>query len=562
MAIDSPKNDFVEKHRWLTYADEVDTVYDGSKIIDGSITTEKLADYAVTTDKIDDESITLSKLDADVLNLVEDNVKAFDTVADMQAAMLAVGDICHTSGFHTSGDGGAAFYKVSVSGTISDIGTIALDGGLFAVCISDEIPTAQYVYNKERKSAFMYMLQDNDDLSDYVPSIIANAAINSVIIPVGSFVVSQTIEIPTSKTLVLQGEYSVFSEDKTIVKPTGNSIAMFELKSKSAFIGGKIDFENTQNTTAFIINCHSAGVENVSISGTEIIGARETNQNFTQTGVYVECDNLDVTESGYLVYADFDLKIQEIGYAYHFHRQSATGAEVFLTSNYIHGYIRHCTRYVWFDFASGSYACNGSIIDATMQSGSLMSGETNYPAINLLGNGILVLGKLWDFDIDHQHPGVLLEASSANCYVSFDTSITDETTENGGVSLNSSFNYLSSVTRFQKCPITINTASSTLITDFTGYAYRIGYILYVDCLFKMTGNITAATNIFDINTEALLDLAFGNIITGTGATAGSVYLTNTGNPKHIVAASQITYSTGWKRLSLTARYNTIQNIAI
>ena len=63
MAIDSPKNDFAEKHRFLTYADEPDTVYDGSKILDGSVTTDKLADYAVTTDKIDDESITTVKLD-------------------------------------------------------------------------------------------------------------------------------------------------------------------------------------------------------------------------------------------------------------------------------------------------------------------------------------------------------------------------------------------------------------------------------------------------------------------------------------------------------------------
>lgn len=67
MAIDSPKNDFAEKHRWLTYADEPDTVYDGSKIMDGSVTTDKLADYAVTTDKIDDESITTVKLDDGVI---------------------------------------------------------------------------------------------------------------------------------------------------------------------------------------------------------------------------------------------------------------------------------------------------------------------------------------------------------------------------------------------------------------------------------------------------------------------------------------------------------------
>lgn len=161
MAIDSPKNGFVEKHRWLTYADDPDTVYDGSKIMDGSVTTDKLADYAVTTDKIDDESITTdklddgivttakledeavttakladgsvtgSKLDDTVLDMFEGNVKAFDTVTDMQAATLEAGDICHTNGFHASGDGGAAFYKVTASGTANGMNVLAC-GDLFA----------------------------------------------------------------------------------------------------------------------------------------------------------------------------------------------------------------------------------------------------------------------------------------------------------------------------------------------------------------------------------------------------------------------------------------------
>lgn len=137
MAINSPKNDFAEKHRFLTYADEVDTVYDGSKILDGSVTTDKIADYAVTTDKIDDESITLSKMNTDVLNLLEGNVRAFETVADMQAADLNAGDICHTNGFHASGDGGAAFYKVTASGTANGMDVLAC-GDVFANLVITE----------------------------------------------------------------------------------------------------------------------------------------------------------------------------------------------------------------------------------------------------------------------------------------------------------------------------------------------------------------------------------------------------------------------------------------
>lgn len=156
MAIDSPKNDFAEKHRWLTYADEPDTVYDGSKIMDDSVTTDKLADYAVTTDKIDDESITTVKLDDGVIttpkiadgavtfskidnfisDLLKGNVRAFDTVADMQAATPEVGDICHTNGFHVVGDGGAAFYTITSSGTADGVRILELSNGLKAeLCI-------------------------------------------------------------------------------------------------------------------------------------------------------------------------------------------------------------------------------------------------------------------------------------------------------------------------------------------------------------------------------------------------------------------------------------------
>lgn len=132
MAIDSPKNDFAEKHRFLTYADEPDTVYDGSKILDGSVTTDKIADYAVTTDKIDDESITLGKMDDDVQNLLEGNVKGFNTVSDMQAATLEVGDICHTDGYEVSGDGEDAWYEVRIDGTADNEQIIELQDGLFA----------------------------------------------------------------------------------------------------------------------------------------------------------------------------------------------------------------------------------------------------------------------------------------------------------------------------------------------------------------------------------------------------------------------------------------------
>ena len=57
----------------------------------------------------------------------KDAVRAFDTVADMQAATdLAVGMVAHTNGFHTSGDGGAAYYNISASGTADGVNVIGI----------------------------------------------------------------------------------------------------------------------------------------------------------------------------------------------------------------------------------------------------------------------------------------------------------------------------------------------------------------------------------------------------------------------------------------------------
>ena len=66
-------------------------------------------------------------------------ILTFDTVADMQAATdLHVGMTCHTNGFHASGDGGAAYYTVSASGTANGMDVLTLQDGLFATMIVTE----------------------------------------------------------------------------------------------------------------------------------------------------------------------------------------------------------------------------------------------------------------------------------------------------------------------------------------------------------------------------------------------------------------------------------------
>ena len=69
----------------------------------------------------------------------KDAVRAFETVADMQAATdLAAGMTCHTNGFHEEGDGGAAYYAISTEGTANGMDVLALQGGLYATLVVAE----------------------------------------------------------------------------------------------------------------------------------------------------------------------------------------------------------------------------------------------------------------------------------------------------------------------------------------------------------------------------------------------------------------------------------------
>ena len=92
----------VDDRKWIVYTSDDDhniadyLIPDYSvttdKLAPNSITSQKLIDGAVTTSKLSNEAVTADKLNASVLDMINGNVKAFDTVSDMQAATLAVGE--------------------------------------------------------------------------------------------------------------------------------------------------------------------------------------------------------------------------------------------------------------------------------------------------------------------------------------------------------------------------------------------------------------------------------------------------------------------------------------
>lgn len=146
------KENQVDDRKWIVYTSDDDHNIDDFLIPDYSVTADKLAPNSVTSQKIVDGAITAQKISSlptmsatiqggaklgsglevtdDVLSTTS---RFYETVADMQAdTTLTSGMICHTNGFHTSGDGGAAFYKITASGTANGMDVIALENGMYA----------------------------------------------------------------------------------------------------------------------------------------------------------------------------------------------------------------------------------------------------------------------------------------------------------------------------------------------------------------------------------------------------------------------------------------------
>ena len=75
----------------------------------------------------------------DIERLMARNAVCFETVSDMVANEdLQPGMFAHTDGFHASGDGGAAYYKVSNTGNANGMNVLALQGSLFATLVITE----------------------------------------------------------------------------------------------------------------------------------------------------------------------------------------------------------------------------------------------------------------------------------------------------------------------------------------------------------------------------------------------------------------------------------------
>ena len=98
---------------------------------------------------------------SDAITSIESNyVRNFETVAEMQATTdLQVGMTCHTNGFHSAGDGGAAYYTIGTSGDIM------LQDGLYATYVSGTRNQTKMLVIGDSFSDYEYSGDQNSDSS-------------------------------------------------------------------------------------------------------------------------------------------------------------------------------------------------------------------------------------------------------------------------------------------------------------------------------------------------------------------------------------------------------------
>lgn len=139
---------------------------------------------------------------------------SFETVADMKAYNdFLSGDICHTNGFHTSGDGGAAWYVISATGTANEMDVIAC-GDLFANLIIVENHATPEMFGA-------YGDNSHDDYASIQQMFNSNASVFNF--RENRYMISQAIEINRS-------DITVFGNGATI--ECGN-ISAFAIQNTS-----------------------------------------------------------------------------------------------------------------------------------------------------------------------------------------------------------------------------------------------------------------------------------------------------------------------------------------
>ena len=208
----------------------------------------------------------------------------FETVADMKAsADLENGMICHTDGFYSAGDGGAAWYEISNAGTVNEMDVIAC-GALYATLVLENV-----VHPVEYGAK-----TDGTTDDSAVFTYLASKSGITVDLDGKTYAIDECVSITGEDLTFKNGTFNVTASDFTTYKGVFNAIAKDD-----------IAFENVKFVGSGALNTGSISGRMVSLR---------------------ECDNVKVVKCTAL----------DIQYAYVFCFENCTNGEA--SNNYIENY--------------------------------------------------------------------------------------------------------------------------------------------------------------------------------------------------------------------------------
>lgn len=175
-------------------------------------------------------------------------VLPFNTVSEMQEAILKVGNVCHTNGFHAANDGGAAFYVVTDSDETNGMDAIECGNLVANLLVEDAVSIAQL---GARTSA--------TDVSSIIQYAITTY--DNVIIPNGTWNVVNPVVINRlyGKQLMCYGSVAVQNNTFIVLNSIWCSIWINECygADSGCCIEMAPTIENATHNNITLMNCHN-----------------------------------------------------------------------------------------------------------------------------------------------------------------------------------------------------------------------------------------------------------------------------------------------------------------
>ena len=290
---------------------------------------DKVSDLSTETST---EIATAVAAETQARKLDIEKAHVFETVADMKAnTNLSVGAICHTNGFHTSGDGGAAWYVISEIGTANEMDVIAC-GDLFAnLIIEEKINVLAYGAQTSDAEHISYEIANkNSEVFNYVFNLQKH-----VYIPNGIYYISDTITI-SNDNFHLEGADIIKTEFRSF--NMSNKYMLHITPTYSNFIIENLSFYNTlgDNGCIKVEHCYDACVIRnlyiVDFIKSSLCIGDETLENLSQTllidnvliaskrettiteplAIFFNCFEMNITNSKFLYRTKSDLPCIEL----------------------------------------------------------------------------------------------------------------------------------------------------------------------------------------------------------------------------------------------------------